>query len=59
MENHDMGEGFFTTVEEGIHSIFGNERRIIQKSAVSGGDINDAYSLVLDNKEMLFMKTTI
>ena len=47
----------FTSLEEAIREIFGNERQIMKRRAVSGGDINDAHELVLDDGTPVFLKS--
>ena len=46
-----------TSLEEAIHSVFGSERSVSGKNAVSGGDINEAYCLTLDDGTPVFMKS--
>ena len=46
----------FTSLEEAIREIFGAERRIKVRRAVSGGDINEAYALTLDDGTSVFLK---
>lgn len=47
----------FTSLEEAVREICGQERKICGKSRVFGGDINDAFRLTLDDGTELFMKT--
>ena len=46
----------YVSLKEAITGIFGEERRILQKQPVSGGDINEAYAVILDNNETVFLK---
>ena len=41
---------------ETIKSLYGQETSVIDKRSVSGGDINDAYVLLLSGGEKLFIK---
>ena len=43
-------------LETCLKRLFGAEARIAAKSPVSGGDINEAYHLVLQDGRDLFMK---
>ena len=52
-----MGKMLTTSLEEAIHSIFGSERSVSRKNSVSGGDINEAYCLTLDDGTPVFMKS--
>ena len=46
----------FNSLEEAVESLFGRERTIVSRKPVSGGDINEAYALVLDDGQTFFMK---
>ena len=46
---------FFNSVEAGVKSCFGESVEIINKSFVSGGDINEARCLQLSNGEKIFV----
>lgn len=46
----------FHSLENAICGIKGPERYITARRPVSGGDINDAFLLTLDNGEEIFMK---
>ena len=46
----------YSSLEEAIHGLFGNSRSVDTKIPVSGGDINEAYSLLLDDGTTVFMK---
>ena len=47
----------YSSVEDGIRSVFGESVTISNKSYVGGGDINDARCLLLSNGEKVFMKS--
>lgn len=47
----------FTSLNNALESLFGEDTKIMQSDRVFGGDINDAYSLTLSNGERIFMKT--
>lgn len=47
----------YHSLEESIHSVFGNDAREIKRERVHGGDINDAYRLSLSTGEKVFVKT--
>lgn len=46
----------YHSLEESIHSVFGNDAREIKRERVHGGDINDAYRLSLSTGEKVFVK---
>ncbi|MBR5933493.1 MAG: fructosamine kinase family protein [Treponema sp.] len=46
----------FDSLASSLVSIFGNSVKVIQTDRVSGGDINRAYALTLNNGEKVFMK---
>ena len=46
----------FSSLEEAVECLFGRERKIVKWQSVSGGDINEAYALVLDDAQTVFMK---
>ena len=46
----------FTSLEGAIKEIFGAETSIQARRSVSGGDINDAYALTLDDGTSVFLK---
>ena len=45
------------SLDEMIRTIFGNNRTIARRYPVSGGDINEAYCLTLDDGTPVFMKS--
>ena len=47
----------FSSVTEAVRDLYGSARTIADRRPVSGGDINDAYALVLDDGTALFMKS--
>lgn len=47
----------YHSLEESIHSVFGNDAREIKRERVHGGNINDAYRLSLSTGEKVFVKT--
>ena len=47
----------YTSLEEAVRSICGQQRSITGKSPVFGGDINEAFRLTLDDGTSLFMKS--
>ena len=47
----------FHSLRDAIRQIFGTDRTVAKKQRVSGGDINDAYALTLDDGTPLFMKS--
>lgn len=44
------------SLEQALFSIFGDDVRIVKKSPIGGGDINEAYGLELTNGAYVFMK---
>ena len=46
----------YEDLEEAIKDIWGQKARIQSKQPVSGGDINEAYHLLLTNGEEAFLK---
>ena len=49
----------YTSLETAIRDAFGSSRTIKEKRYVSGGDINEAYALTLDDGTVLFMKANM
>lgn len=47
----------FHSIDEALTSLFGNRTKIKRTDAVSGGDINQAYRLTLNDGTCLFMKS--
>ena len=47
----------YESLNHAIRDLFGNERKIIGAQPVSGGDINEAYALSLDDGTAVFMKS--
>lgn len=46
----------FDSLEDALASLFGNNIRIRRTSRIAGGDINQAYELVLTDNTRIFMK---
>lgn len=46
----------FTSLQEALSALFGNGIQAVRHDRVSGGDINEAYSLLLNNGMRIFMK---
>ena len=46
-----------SSLADAIERLYGEGRRIESRSCVSGGDINDAFRLMLDDGTILFMKS--
>lgn len=46
----------FTSIEEALISLFGNNVKIARMDRISGGDINKAYGLTLTDGTHIFMK---
>ena len=46
----------YDSLQEAIRDLFGNERSVVSSRSVSGGDINEARTLRLDDGTVLFMK---
>ena len=47
----------FPSLQDAIHQLFGSDRSVARKQPVSGGDINDACALTLDDGTPLFLKS--
>ncbi len=48
---------FFTSLDKAVRETCGSSRKIKEKRPVFGGDINEAYSVTLDDGTVLFLKT--
>ncbi len=46
----------FRSLEDALFSLFGNGVKMEHKQRISGGDINEAYSLALTDGRCIFMK---
>ena len=46
----------YSSLDEAIRDLYGNERSVVQRIRISGGDINEACALTLDDGTNLFMK---
>lgn len=47
----------YSSLEDAIHSVFGNDAETCRTDRVPGGDINDAYRISLSTGEKVFLKT--
>lgn len=47
----------FNSIENALHTIYGNDVKIAHTNRISGGDINDAYGLTLTDGTKIFMKS--
>lgn len=47
---------YYSSLDEAIRDLYGNERTIAEQRRISGGDINEACALILDDGMTLFMK---
>lgn len=47
----------FTSLETAIHTLFGEEIKIEKTAPISGGDINEAYGMILSDGKSIFMKS--
>lgn len=47
----------FDSLESALHSLFGENIKILKKEPVAGGDINEAYGLTLSDHSRIFMKS--
>ncbi|MDE6748052.1 MAG: fructosamine kinase family protein [Lachnospiraceae bacterium] len=52
-----MNPQYFTSLESAINSLFGEGTKIESASRISGGDINEAYGLMLTGGKCIFMKS--
>ena len=46
----------YSSLDEAIRDLYGNERSVVQRRRITGGDINEACALTLDDGTNLFMK---
>ena len=46
----------YSSLNEAVRDLYGNERSVVQRRRISGGDINEACALTLDDGTNLFMK---
>ena len=46
----------YSSLEEAVRDLYGNERSVAGRSRITGGDINEACALTLDDGTTLFMK---
>ena len=54
---NDLWGHLYPSLAEAVKAIFGENRHVAKKTPISGGDINDAYALTLDDGTILFMKS--
>ncbi len=47
----------FSSLDQALHSLFGNNVKITDRKQVAGGDINEAYRLTLSDGMHIFMKS--
>lgn len=47
----------YHSLEEAVHTVFGNGADMIRKDRIHGGDINDAFRISLSTGEKVFVKT--
>ena len=47
----------YNSLAEAITAVYGSDHFITKRTPISGGDINEAYALTLDDGTMLFMKS--
>ena len=47
----------YSSVSEAVKDIFGENRYVVKRSYVAGGDINEARALILDDGTKLFIKS--
>ena len=46
----------YSSLDEAIRDLYGNERSVARRRRITGGDINEACALALDDGTTLFMK---
>ena len=46
----------YSSLNEAVRDLYGNERSVVQRRRITGGDINEACALTLDDGTNLFMK---
>ena len=46
----------YSSLDEAVRDLYGNERSVARRRRITGGDINEAYELTLDDGTTLFMK---
>lgn len=49
-------EKAYSSLDEAVRDLYGNERTVASRRPISGGDINQACVLTLDDGTRLFMK---
>ena len=53
---NSMMSKIYSSLAEAVRDLYGNERVVTDRRSVSGGDINEACALTLDDGTRLFMK---
>ncbi len=56
LANENAMRKHYASLDEAIRDLYGNERSIAERRRISGGDINEACALILDDGKTLFMK---
>ena len=46
----------YSSLNEAVRDLYGNELSVVQRRRITGGDINEACALMLDDGTNLFMK---
>ena len=46
----------YSSLDEAVRNLYGNERSVARRRRITGGDINEACALALDDGTTLFMK---
>ena len=46
----------YSSLDEAVRDLYGNERSVTERRRISGGDINEACALTLNDGTILFMK---
>ena len=46
----------YSSLDEAVRDLYGNERSVARRRRITGGDINEACALVLDDGTTVFMK---
>lgn len=54
--DYDTPLPHFNALEDALHSLFGENIKIVKKERIAGGDINEAWGLVLSDGSRMFMK---
>ena len=46
----------YSSLDEAVRDLYGNKRSVVRRRRITGGDINEACALTLDDGTTLFMK---